>query len=73
MKVVVKFNSPERYSSFISLDENELWVEEKGEKLLIKSSYEDRFNVLISLFAMKNDWVETDELNSLYTVAFENS
>ena len=71
MKVVVKISMPEGFDKFISLDENELWVQEAQEKVLIDSNYKDRFNALLSLFMLKTEWEKTEDIDSMYKIMFE--
>ena len=72
MKVVVKLIVPESYDKFIYLDEKEMAVEENNDRLVIETSYRDRINSLISLFALKKDWECKEGVTSLYNVMFEN-
>lgn len=41
-----------------NLDEECFYVEENGNKISFNSTYESRFNTLISLFSLKNEWKE---------------
>ena len=73
MKVVVKIVVAEGYDKFISLDEDEMWIEEANNKVLINCDYKDRFNSLISLFMLKNEWNLEEVIGPLYEVVFENN
>ena len=72
MKVVVKLVIPEGYNKFMSLDENEMIIEENNERMLIETKYRDRINSLISLFSLKKEWKHTETETSLYNVVFED-
>jgi len=73
VKVVFKINIPETHNKLIYLDENEMFIEERDKKIIIKTSYEDRFNSLISLFALKNNLEERKDNNYLYKIMFEDN
>lgn len=71
MRVVVKLNLQENLPKFIYLDENEIWIQEADNKQLIDSNYKDRFNSLLSLFVMKNDWNVLKSNNPICEIMFE--
>ena len=56
-----------------SLSEEELFIEESTNRLVIDSSYEDRFNCLLSLFMLKKSWIQNTNNNYVYRVAFYNN
>ena len=60
-------------TKIINLDEETFYVEEDGERLHFNSSYEERFNTLISLFTIKNEWVNEVNVGGEYELMFENN
>lgn len=73
MKVAIKLNPSEDFSKFIYIDEHEVFIQENDEKQVIETSYKDRFNTLISLFGLKNNWKNNSEGSPLYEIVFENN
>ena len=70
MRLVMKINAPESASTIINIDEECVYIESSSDKLLIDTKYEDRFNTLISLFALKNEWSTSSDY-SMYEILFE--
>lgn len=70
MRLVMKINAPESVSTIINIDEECVCIESSSDKLLIETKYEDRFNTLVSLFALKNEWSKSSD-HSMYEILFE--
>ena len=59
-------------SKIFFLDEDSFFAEENDKRINFDSTYEQRFNTLISLFSMKNGWKSEECLNPTYEVVFED-
>jgi len=73
MKVVIKLNFKETFSKFIYIDEQEVFIQENNERQIIETTYRDRFNTLISLFGLKNNWKNSKDSVPLYEIMFDNN
>lgn len=72
-KVMLKINRNESSSLSMYLDENEVWIQEASDRLTINCSYEERFNSLLSLFSLKNEWENTSLEKGNYEIFFQNN
>ena len=69
MKVKISFNSIERdFPDVIYIDDEIVYLETNGEKVEIETTFEKRFNTLISLFSCSQTWEEDDCVNAPYNV-----
>lgn len=73
MKFKMKVHLNESSTKIFNLDEESFYVEEEGNKLCFNNTYEDRFNTLISLFSLKNEWVKDENKKGVYELIFENN
>lgn len=73
MKIVFKVSLPEQKEIIMYLSEDEFFIKEFNERVNITTSYEDRFNSLLSMFMLKNEWSTTNDNDYFYQVMFENN
>ena len=70
MKIIIDIQLPETNLKTICVTDSSFFVEEDGDKVILKTKEEDRFNTMIGLFGCRNSWEKNSLENPTYRVTF---
>lgn len=57
----------------IHIDDDECFFYSPKEKIDVITSFEDRFNTLVTLFSLKEDWDNNEDIIGKYKIIFKDN